>query len=68
MGSVRSKADVINTVRSRFVRKYGPEYSPTIDKHLSKLIIKNKVSVTDLHALENTIKKEVGRERNSVKS
>ena len=65
MGSVRSKADVINTVRSRFVRKYGPECSPTIDKHLSKLIIKNKVSVTDLHALENTIKKEV-RQHNDI--
>jgi len=53
MKSSRSRQDILESVRSRYIQKYGREASPTIDSALKKVELKNKL---DLESLDTEIK------------
>ena len=53
MKSSRSRQDILESVRSRYIQKYGREASPTIDSALKNVEKKNKL---DIEALDSEIK------------
>ena len=54
--TTRSRQDILDTVRSRYIQKFGREASPTIETSIKKLASKHKVSLQDFNQIEDEIK------------
>jgi hypothetical protein len=56
MNSARSRHDILETVKSRYIQKFGRDASPTIESSIKKLVNKTKVNFRDFDEIENEIK------------
>jgi hypothetical protein len=59
MNSARSRHDILETVKSRYIKKFGRDASPTIESSIKKLAHKTKVNFKDFDEIENEIKRSI---------